>query len=286
MGNQMFIYATARTLLEKRKDPDGIVIDDTELYASGISNYIEMCRLPNVKIVHSHEMLQKQNLSSARHCLTFYNLFIRTKNCVRKARLEHIFANFFMRNGYLACENGYISSEKLTGENVVLDGYFQSELYFRSLADQIKAELNPVNFVDNNKIGVINQLDSVCVHVRRTDYIGSNYDVCSLEYYQMAMEKMRTIRPMSKFYVFSDDIQWARENFDGDNITFMDRHRDYEDLYIMSTCNHFIICNSSFSWWAQYFGNYSQKIVIAPSKWMNSDMPMNIYLPTWKLIEV
>lgn len=59
-----------------------------------------------------------------------------------------------------------------------------------------------------------------------------------------------------------------------------------ESLAVMSKCKHFIIGNTTFGWWAQYLSENDDKIVVAPSRWMNVDMPIDIYQDNWHLIEV
>ena len=84
-----------------------------------------------------------------------------------------------------------------------------------------------------------------------------------MEYYKSAMGHFRGY----KFVIFSDDIPWCKENFIGDNFTFIDGEEDYIDLYLMSVCEHNIIANSSFSWWGAYLNTNITKKVIAPKEW-------------------
>ena len=95
------------------------------------------------------------------------------------------------------------------------------------------------------------------------------------------------------FYVFSnssDDINWIKENYDFSdyNVEYVDLNNpDYEELRLMYSCKHFIISNSTFSWWAQYLCENENKIVIAPSEWnRHFDDCSGIYMPEWQVIEV
>ena len=95
--------------------------------------------------------------------------------------------------------------------------------------------------------------------------------MCSLEYYQNAIEEVVSKVENPTFFVFSDDIAWAEQNlkiaypiiFVGHN----DADKNYEDLRLMSECQHNIIANSSFSWWGAWLNQNPSKIVIAPQSW-------------------
>jgi hypothetical protein len=82
------------------------------------------------------------------------------------------------------------------------------------------------------------------------------------------MKGVKKVGMDKKFLIFSDDIQWCKQNFpEMKNFVYIEGQKDYEDFLLMSLCNHNIICNSSFSWWAAWINQNSNKIVIAPKKW-------------------
>jgi hypothetical protein len=85
-----------------------------------------------------------------------------------------------------------------------------------------------------------------------------------MEYYNQAI----SLLPKDlKILIFSDDIPWCKENFIGDRFVFIDKI-DYISLYIMCKMKHHIIANSTFSWWGAWISEYSDKIVIAPKRWL------------------
>ena len=94
------------------------------------------------------------------------------------------------------------------------------------------------------------------------------------------------------FYIFSnnsEELMWIKENYRlGEyDIRYVDqKHSDYEELRMMYHCKHFIISNSTFSWWAQYLASNQEKVVIAPSKWNNEENAEDIYMPGWEIVEV
>ena len=91
------------------------------------------------------------------------------------------------------------------------------------------------------------------------------------------------------FYIFSDDIEWAKQNIKESNAVFVQQEKKdnyYRDMQLMSMCKHNIIANSSFSWWAAWLNNYEKKIVIAPSKWVTHTIDINALIyPDWIQIE-
>jgi hypothetical protein len=150
--------------------------------------------------------------------------------------------------------------------NLNLFGYFQSEKYFVDHWDDIRKLLTPtITFGTNN--------NCTSIHVRRGDYLNltKKYSQLNMDYYKMAMEKTNT----SKYMVFSDDIAWCKNNFQGDQFIFSEGKSDVEDLALMLGCEHNIIANSSFSWWGAYLNKNPTKIVVAPSKWFGPVLSYN-----------
>jgi hypothetical protein len=168
-----------------------------------------------------------------------------------------------------------------TPKNVYLDGYWQSEKYFREIKDVIRSEFQ-VKYPQDTKsqeIGkVISSTQSVSVHVRRGNYasnprVNSHHGTCAVEYYQECAKTIEGKLSSPHYFVFSDDIAWAKVNLDFHYpTTFVDHNdpsHDYEDLRLMSMCRHHIIANSTFSWWAAWLNANPDKIVLAPRQWLN-----------------
>lgn len=154
--------------------------------------------------------------------------------------------------------------------NYYLDGYFQSEKYFLESSDLIRSELSPSDEI-LKKLNLTPFIDSnvVSLHVRRTDYVTSNgyHPVQSIEYYKKALD---IIGEYDYIFVFSDDIQWCKDNLTFNNMIFMEGFDDVEDLWLMSMCKNNIIANSSFSWWGAWLNSNTNKKVIAPNNWFGS----------------
>lgn len=154
------------------------------------------------------------------------------------------------------------------------DGFFQSEKYFAhnrqyvlnlfDFSDAVKqsgeAYLHGISWRDNEP--------TCAIHVRRGDYlkISHIHPTMDMGYYERAMSK---VGPVARYLVFSDDIDWCKRNFLGDNFVFVEGLRDYVDMYLMSMCHNHITCNSSFSWWGAWLSRHDGKKV-APVKWFGT----------------
>ena len=163
-----------------------------------------------------------------------------------------------------------------------LDGFFQSYKYLEQVERELKDELSLKN--DNLEIKYLAILEemknteSVAVHIRRGDYVNDAktkkaHFICDLNYYEKAFAlikdklKERNLEP--KFFIFSDDINFAKDNLKKENCIFISRPEilDYEELILMSRAKNNIIANSSFSFWSAWLNSNPRKIVIAPALW-------------------
>ena len=180
-----------------------------------------------------------------------------------------------------------------TKNNIVIKGYFESPKYFAEIDDKIKAELTPKHeLIETNKdfYDRIMSTQSVCITIKRQDI--ENADITDVYKYDMSYFytgiqyiKSKVSNPV--FFVFADDIAWCRENvkIDGEVHFETDGNPIWEKIRLMSGCKHFIIHNSTFSWWVQHLSTYRDKIVLAPVKWMQrDDQPIDLYEDNWLYI--
>jgi hypothetical protein len=163
--------------------------------------------------------------------------------------------------------------------SLFLDGWWQSELYFRDHREVILSDLSfrePPNDANQKWIDQIHTTNSVCVHVRRGDYVSDPYilenvGLCGLDYYRAALDLIRSRISSPTFFVFSDDPEWTRQNLPVPEPRHFVTHNygisDWEDLRLMSACKHYVIANSTFSWWGAWLSTNPEKIVIAPKRW-------------------
>jgi hypothetical protein len=179
----------------------------------------------------------------------------------------------------------FVEPPMITGD-CYIDGFFQSEKYFYKEKSIIEKNfsISPEweNFI-KTKYKDILEYKTTSVHVRRGDYVKSSlyHRVLDLNYYVESIKFLENNTDL--FIVFSDDINWCKENFTNSNIVFVENEKDYIELSLMQYCNNNIISNSSFSWWGAFLNKNDSKIVISPSSksWFG---PLNSHLETKDLI--
>ena len=176
-------------------------------------------------------------------------------------------------------EQGYDESIRHAGRQVLLDGYWQSGKYFAGLEPVLRRRFTFRDAPDADNAAMLRTIaagPSVAVHVRRGDYVSDPQTAatlrpCGVEYYRWAFENMAAAAAGTRYFVFSDDPDWARQNVHPPGETTYVSHntgrQDHEDFRLMKHCRHFIIANSSFSWWAAWLGEALDKHVIAPRPW-------------------
>ncbi len=165
-----------------------------------------------------------------------------------------------------------------------LDGYFKNEEYFKSIESTIRKEFSLAKPLEqkgqNASANITTSPLPVSLHIRRGDYAkdpstAAYHGVLPLEYYQQAISLLTEKIGTYQLFIFSDDIDWAKENLKLESstqipMTFVScpEIADYEELFLMSLCKHNIIANSSFSWWAAWLNQNPDKIIIAPKRWL------------------
>lgn len=159
-------------------------------------------------------------------------------------------------------------------------GYYQCERYFGKYKNIICQELKVTkkpSEANEKLIKEISNCNAVCVHIRRGDYVSNEKNkalvVCNEDYYRTAMKMMKEQVENPVFYIFSDnnqEIEWIKEHyhFENYNVKYVTLNNpDYEELRLMYHCKHFVIANSTFSWWGAYLSDNERKTIIAPKVW-------------------
>lgn len=167
-------------------------------------------------------------------------------------------------------------------DTAYIQGYWQSEKYFKHISEKIRADFS-FNVESSPQVreyeNKIKSCESVSIHLRRGDYINNPVfkklygDICTDEYYINAVKVMKEKIDNPRFFVFSDDIDGAKQIFKNGPVVFVEGFRGKDahyDMYLMSCCKYNVIANSSFSWWGAWLNTNEDKIVIGPKKWMNS----------------
>lgn len=157
---------------------------------------------------------------------------------------------------------------------IQLDGYFQSELHFEGLQNEIRSLLmSSINvnevlsdiFATYPSLTTFDPKRSAFIGVRRGDYVerAHVHNPCGMTYYNAAITMMPNV---DKYFIMSDDLEWARKNFIGDQYVFLDIADDLLALLVTTLFNKFIISNSSYYWWGSYLSGSDE--IIAPDKWI------------------
>jgi hypothetical protein len=169
-------------------------------------------------------------------------------------------------------------------DDIYLQGYWQSEKYFKDISHIIRREFTlrePLSEASQQIAQKIKtSANSVSLHIRRGDYISnpttnSVHGVCSLRYYQECVQVLNEKVGDVSLFVFSDDPVWVKENLSYKYSMIFVNHNGvehaFEDMHLMSLCQHNIIANSSFSWWGAWLNNNPHKVVLAPKHWFRKE---------------
>lgn len=187
------------------------------------------------------------------------------------------FSNNRSKNVYKEYKYQFNEEFNALEDNTHLCGYFQSHRYFEKYSKTIKENFSFKNHVrDNvsaNGYGDLEIEDNnfTAIHIRRTDYleIQHAHPLCGIDYYNKCLEE---ICPKDKIFVFSDDLEWCRQNFNGNSFIFitLDHHCC---LYMMTRVKNLVIANSTFSWWGAWLNGRKDKNVYSPKKWFGNTFP-------------
>ena len=171
----------------------------------------------------------------------------------------------------------YDNNFKKIKNNTYLEGYFQTEEYFKNIRpiilDNFSIKKEP-SVKSKEIINIAHKNESVSLHVRRGDYVTNQnaarfHGIMGEEYYKKAISIMNKKIKNPKYFIFSDEINWVKNNFDlPKGSVFVNHNKSgIEDMRIMIECKHNIIANSSFSWWGAWLGQNKDKKVVAPKVW-------------------
>lgn len=169
-------------------------------------------------------------------------------------------------------------------KDFLLCGYWQSPKYFIDNESVIRNDFSFKNPIDVSgrvfdMLSDIVSSNSIMLNVRRTDYLNTNFHgVMGMDYINRCVSHIENFVNDPKYFVFSDDVDWCRNNIKLSNMTIVDHSykgdRFGSYLQLMKSCKHFVIPNSSFAWWSAWLNDSADKIVISPKKWF-TDISIN-----------
>lgn len=260
IGNQLFCYAAARRLA---------LVNGAELVIDEVSGF-------------AYDKVYKQ-----RYQLDHFSIPCRKATAAERmepfSRVRRYFKRAYNRRRPFE-ERSYIQQEGIDFDprllqvrprgTVYLEGYWQSEKYFKDMEETIRADLciqPPTDERNRDMAARIRESLAVAVHVRFFDALNETFvNNVPGDYYARAVEKMETLIPGAHYFVFSDQPEAARGRIPlpDARITLVSHNcgddMAYADLWLMSQCRHFIIANSTFSWWGAWLADNPVKYVIAP----------------------
>ncbi|NOZ34220.1 MAG: alpha-1,2-fucosyltransferase [Chlorobi bacterium] len=275
LGNQLFQYATAKRLALKH---------NVELK---MDTNFENDKLRDFKLQFfniSEKIAKKEEVDKLILSFKIYNK-IHHKIYRKLQLLKPYYKRKYYKYKLWSNDIGVLKASK----NVYLDGYWGNELFFNDIRRQllktftIKKEYITKDFTYlKNEIAKQN---SISIHIRRGDYAENKYNLnffglMPVEYYQKAINYVTEKFSKNVFYVFSDDIDYVKQNFNfNTKVVYIENKnlQDYHELKLMSFCKHNIIANSTFSWWAAWLNKNPSKTVIAPKNWYNNTNAQEFY---------
>lgn len=271
LGNQMFQYAFARAFelkTGKMVRYDLNWLNDKSLQGDSANRDFEL-NVFNVSI---------NTLKSD----SFLNYVLRRKSISQKILFRSLVKLYYLKD--LKEKTPYSVDSTLIksiGSRSHVQGHFQTEMYFKDYRESIINDFQLKNQLSDNSLKYASEIagtNSVSLHVRRGDYVTNSranevHGTCGATYYTRAIEFILEKTSTPHFYIFSDDLEWVKEqnwlkNLKVSFVTGNTELKSYEDMVLMSLCKHNIVANSSFSWWGAWLNQNKGKIVIAPENWL------------------
>jgi hypothetical protein len=267
LGNQMFQYACGRSLAYK---------NNTDLV-------FDLSRI-NLKT-------NKIGITKRSFQLDIFQLGVReVTNMERKKikpllyRMINIISIKILSKGiqtpiyFIERKIGYNNKIENIRKNCFLSGYWQSEKYFKYAESLIRDEFTFPKYLNSENTFYLNKIkhtNSISLHIRRTDFVNNEshdvHGICTIDYYLKAVYHISSLVENPVYYIFSDEIEWAKKNlkllYETYYITGNSGDSSYIDMLLMSNCKHNIIANSSFSWWGAWLNQNQNNIIIAPKNW-------------------
>ncbi len=276
LGNQMFQYAAGRALADRAGVP--LALDSRGAILRGEGVLTRVFDLELADPVHLPPLKQTNPLRYA----------------IWRGIGQKVGAKpYFRRERGL----GYNPAFEDWGDNSYLHGYWQSQKYFQNSAERIRSDFTFPAFSNQKNAEMaarIAESTAISLHVRRGDYLTfAAHVLCDQAYYDAALAKVLDgLQGDPIVYVFSDDPQWAKDNLslpcEKVVVDFNGPETDFEDMRLMSLCQHNIIGNSSFSWWAAWLNQTPGRRVAGPAKWFGDPKLSNpdIFPHDWLRISV
>ncbi len=268
LGNQMFQYATAKALSLKT----GATLKlDLQSFKREI--------LPELELERNFELTAFKNFQyqeATKEEINHYTSKSFPINKLQKLLPPHK-RKIYNERDYTFDQNFFRANS-----SIYIKGHRQSEQYFKPYEKDIKNIYRlKEELIDRVKTfgEELSSIESLSIHIRRGDYLRLPiildwHGVLSKEYYATSIDKIVSKNPSTQIFYFADDVEWVKKElvgaYPGTIVSGNIAKTSYEDFYLMQSCRHQIVANSSFSWWAAWLNSNNSKTVIAPLKWFNN----------------
>lgn len=273
MGNQMLQYALGRHLSIKNNSP-------LWLDLSWYNNYRKSQFYREFRIDCFQTNYKRVNLNNILWRLRFTDHFKTINPFKLKNVVEKEYAHF---------------DEKIleAGDDILLEGFFPSYKYFEGIREVLIKDFTPIEQMNTANAAYLQKIkstNSVSVHFRRGDYaLTGHHGMLDKAYYEAAIKHIAIKTGGLQLFIFSDEPEWVCQNMQFEHpfevISINKDQHNYFDMELMKHCKHNIIANSSFSWWGAWLNETTEKIVVAPEKWLNVDINrMENIPPEWILL--
>lgn len=292
LGNQLFSYAFAKKI---QMSVAGEIIcnfyevNKTSLLKKDLSFKDELSKF-NLDYTNLEEMESFRNLVLNKGSLDQRFLYL-IFACVRRiwpmedynkkylAKINRWFARLLSRKGLYVTPFLTGHFEKSSKKSLFIYGKFENAELFEDIEKNLQKSIVAKEVISDKNLNMsyeIQKNESVCISIRRGDFLSKEYMEdffqCDEKYFKKAINIMNKKLKRPTFFVFSDDIEYASifaNKMLKHNKVFVELEGNTveEKLMLMRGCKHFIISNSTFSWWAQFLGDFDEKLVIGPKHW-------------------
>lgn len=302
-GNQLFHYAVAR-YLQKLVGDEELCINFNKIWdkndvANGWVDYLkdfntvpyQYYKRPGTILKNESNIIQKFLIAMKSMQLMIDRNKSRQEQADRAGYAQKLL-NFF---GIYWVREGVKKIWPYKRHNILVSGVCESSFIY-DIQDILQEEITPRKSILPENVDLIKKIDcsnAVCISVRRGDFFTNknqaSYGVCGPNYYIKAKKYFDDKNiDNTLYFCFSDDIEWCKNNlkFTGENVIFVPQSMPvYETLRLMAHCKHFILSNSTFSWWGQFLSKYNDKIVVSPKRWNNDGYKTQLIQKDWVLID-
>lgn len=301
-GNQLFHYACARYIMictgETELTLNFAAVDKNQNILKGSFNYLKDFQVVPYKLYRGGVSVFRQESNLLQKlCIISKKIHIKvTKNQshFQKSKGASFLQSFLNWSGVYWILEGINEIKIYKRKNMLLSGVCETGILFDSIKEKLIEEFTPKNNISIKFQKLYDEIqleNSVCIHVRRGDFFNQenidSFGVCTSHYYIEAQKYLEQKLVNAKYFVFSDDIAWCKEHLSlkGHIVYIPEELPVSEVLRFMYSCKHYIISNSTLSWWGQYLSRNDNKLVVSPSRWNNNGYIPSLIQKNWILIE-